>query len=151
MSPLDKLWQVIWASASGTVKANSGTKQREKEPPVMLKKSRKWTILEKVDNDEANAAQQDVVELFTLSYNLEEQTYNLEEQTRQQKEREEKMRKVKVMLKGRKVKVMLKGMKMKVMLPKLECTLKGKMLVRFRQEVREILKEQSLKLDMPVL
>ena len=144
MSPLDKLWQVIWASASGTVKANSGTKQREKEPPVMLKKSRKWTILEKVDNDEANAAQQDVVELFTLSYNL-------EEQTRQQKEREEKMRKVKVMLKGRKVKVMLKGMKMKVMLPKLECTLKGKMLVRFRQEVREILKEQSLKLDMPVL
>ena len=110
----------------------------------MLKKSGKWTILEKVDNDEANAAQQDVVELFTLSYNL-------EEQTRQQKEREEKMRKVKVMLKGRKVKVMLKGMKMKVMLPKLECTLKGKMLVRFRQEVREILKEQSLKLDMPVL
>ena len=81
------------------------------------------------------AAQQDVVQLFTLSYDL-------ERPTRQEKEREEKLRKVKVML---------KGMKMKVMLPKLESTLKGKMLMRFRQEVGEILKEQSYKLNMPVL
>ena len=86
---------------------------------------------QKLDEEKTSLAP----ELFTLSYDL-------GEQTKQEKEREEKIRKMKVLL---------KGMKMKVMLPKLKSTLKGKMLKRFRQEVGEILKEQSRKLNMPIL
>ena len=74
--------------------------------------------------------------LFILSYNIDEVMSS------QERERVEKMREVKTMLKGRKVKVML---------PKLDYTLRGRVLRRYKQELEEILREQQRKLNMPLL
>ena len=79
---------------------------------------------------------EDVFELFTLRYSLDDGICS------QERERVENLRNVRAMLKGRKVKVML---------PKLDCTLKGRALLRYKQELGEILREQRRKLNMPVL
>ena len=79
----------------------------------------------------------DVAGLFTLSYNIEEMSTS-----RQEREKEEQMRKMKVLLKGKNVKVLM---------PKLDSTLRGRLLRRYKQELGEILRVQRRKLDMPVL
>ena len=80
----------------------------------------------------------DVAGLYTLSYHMED----IEGMSSRQMEREDQMRKVKVMLKGRNVKVLL---------PKLATTLTGRLLMTYKQELGEILRAQRRKLNMPVL
>jgi len=77
----------------------------------------------------------DVNGLYTLRYDI-------EGMSSKQMEREEQMRKVKVMLKGKNVKVLL---------PKLATTLTGRLLMTYKQELGEILRAQRRKLNMPVL
>ena len=80
----------------------------------------------------------DVAGLYTLSYDIED----MEGMSSRQREREEQMRKVKVMLKGRNVKVLL---------PKLASTLRGRLLLTYKQELGELLRARRRKLNMPVL
>ena len=80
----------------------------------------------------------DVAGLYTLSYHMED----MEGMSSRQRGREEQMRKVKVMLKGRNVKVLL---------PKLASTLRGRLLLTYKQELSEILRAQRRKRNMPVL
>ena len=68
----------------------------------------------------------DVAGLYSMSYDI-------EGMSSQKKEKKERMRKVKVML------------------PKLASTLRGRLLMRYKEELNEILREQRNKLSMPVL
>ena len=102
--------------------------------------------------EQESSVEESVEEIYTMTHRIDEPSRQLRGEVRRVRELHV-TRKVKVMLPklASTLEEMFVTRKVKVMLPRLVSTLEGKMLVRFMQDYREILREQKRVMKIEIL